>query len=69
MEQKAKTTEEAFAYPDSKCVYGYMVVHHGCKASAPHWVDVEQPIENPPALGKLQRCEVCGKRAMLRKPH
>jgi len=62
---KSKFVEEAFAYPDSKCVFGYMVVHHGCKDRAPRHVDVGKPIEQPPAVGKVQPCEVCGKRAML----
>lgn len=54
------------AYPDSKCCYGYMTLCDKCKPNAPSWVDTNTPIPNPPALGKVQRCESCDKKGVLK---
>ena len=59
---------EMYAYPDTKCVYGYMTVHHECKSGCPSWVDISRPITNPPALNKVQRCEICDRSGLLVNP-
>ncbi len=51
-----------FAYPDSKCCFGYMTICDACVTNShvPQHVDLKNPIERPPALYKKQKCEVCG---------
>lgn len=60
--------DKMLAYPDSKCSYGYMCVCHDCLHLVPSWVDINNPIENPPARGKAQPCEMCHKKFMLVNP-
>jgi hypothetical protein len=57
------------AYPDSHCVFGYMTICSDCLGpNVPAHVDQENPIKNPPAAGKRQRCEMCGKMHRLMNP-
>ena len=55
------------AYPDAKCCFGYMTVCDRCVAEKryPYWVDIHNPVANPPACGKVQRCECCDKQFRL----
>ena len=54
-----------FAYPDSKCCWGYMVICDKCFAKAPAHVDRTRPIKNPPAVNKSTICEICGEGGLL----
>lgn len=58
------------AYPDSVCIWGYKTVCTKCfpnaqKDPAYHFVDFNNPLSEPPALGKKQPCEICGKKYEL----
>ena len=65
MDKTQETYMVMYAYPDSKCCYGYMTICNNCKENAPHWVDISNPIINPPAEGKKQRCELCNRKFIL----
>jgi hypothetical protein len=54
-----------FAYPDSKCTWGYMTVCDKCLTNAPKHVDRTKPIVSPPAVGKAQICELCRRMFIL----
>lgn len=56
------------AYVDDKCVYGYMTLCELCKKDAPRHVHTDQPIVNPPTLGKKISCEICKKVGVLVNP-
>lgn len=65
---KQTNVGKLFAFPDSKCVWGYQELCEECitvGSGVPHWVDLTKPIEHPPAENKLRRCEVCGRRGRL----
>lgn len=59
-----------YAYPDPKCSFGYMTICTGCikKDNIPHYVEKDKPIQNPPAVNKKQRCEMCDKMFILQNP-
>jgi hypothetical protein len=59
-----------YAYPDSKCCYGYMTVCDACKekyqaSRSLRHVDFNVALVLPPATGKRQRCELCDKKFIL----
>lgn len=54
-----------YAYPDSKCVYGYMIICGTCLPHAPPHVDILHPITDPPNVDRIQLCEMCKKRTFL----
>lgn len=56
------------AYPDSKCVFGYMTVHDKCLDDVPKHIDRTAPMISPPAVGKEQECEICRKIGVLQNP-
>lgn len=58
------------AYPDPECTWGYMLVCARCiaKGIVPSTIDLTKAIENPPALGKIQGCEVCKRDRILSAP-
>lgn len=56
-----------YAYPDSKCVWGYRTVCPACidRGVKPRYADLTKPIVHPPGEGKLQSCEECYGRFVL----
>lgn len=58
-------TIKMYAYPDSKCAWGYVCLCDTCKNKAQKHVDIDNPIDNPPAVRKKLYCETCGKLFIL----
>ena len=48
-----------YAYPDSKCTWGYMYVCHVCQYDAPDHVDLTVPILEPIGIKRRIECELC----------
>lgn len=63
-----------YAYPDSKCVFGYMTLCSECHTEyytrkdsrCMRHLDLDNPLISPPNMGVKQPCESCGRNYVLK---